>query len=79
MDATILPIWNALYEVLKDRPDLFISALILMYALSERAERKTMSKQNLELTSKMHEQNTDTNELLGQIKFLLELLTKGRR
>ena len=71
--------FEALYGVLKDRPDLFITALLLFYALGERAERKNMTTKNLDLVQKMHDQNGDTNDLLNQIKFLLELLTKGRK
>jgi hypothetical protein len=74
-----LEIFTRLYDILKERPDLFFVAAILLYALSERSERKTQQKKNGELVDKMHEQNIDTNELLGQIRFLLELLTKGRR
>ena len=67
-----------LYEVLKDRPDLFATALILIYAVSERAERKTQQSKNDELVNKLHAQSKDSNELLVTIKVLLEVLTRGR-
>jgi len=79
MDEPLISMFNTLYEVLKSRPDLFFTAFLLMLYLTEKAERKTMTKRNFELTEKMADQNKDTNELLGQIKFLLELLTKGRK
>lgn len=79
MDASILPLLNAFYGMLKDRPDLFITVLALLLWILERGERKAMTLKNLELVAKMQDQNNDTNELLGQIRFLLEVLTKGRR
>lgn len=78
MEAGGLAFFNTLYEVLKSRPDLFITALLLFGYLAERAERKTQTKGNSDLASKMHKQNQETNESLNQIKFLLEILTKGR-
>ena len=74
-----MEIFTRLYDILRERPDLFFAAALLMYALSERSERKTQQKKNGELVDKMHAQNIDTNELLGQIRFLLELLTRGRQ
>lgn len=73
-----LELFKVLYEVLKDRPDLFLTAALLLGLLNERSERKAQQKKNSELVDKMHDQNSDTNELLGQIRFLLEMLTKGR-
>lgn len=78
MDAALLEIFNTLYGVVRDRPELSLTAFVLMLYLLERSERKAMTSKNFELTEKMADQNKDTNELLGQIKFLLELLTKGR-
>ena len=75
MDLTV---FNNLMQILRERPDLFITALLLAYALSERSERKTQQKNNSDLIGKMHEQNSDTNELLTTIKVLLEVLTQGR-
>jgi hypothetical protein len=75
----VLQLFEVLYGVLKDRPDLFFTAGLIILYLLERSERKTMGDKNFELTGKMHEQNQDTNDLLGQIKYLLELLTKGRK
>lgn len=71
--------FKILYEILKDRPDLFATALILMYAISERSERKTQQTKNDELIDKLHEQTKDSNELLITIKVLLEVLTRGRK
>lgn len=67
-----------LYEVLKDRPELFGVVLLTVWVYLERAERKNLQKQNSSLLDKMQDHNKDTNELLGQIKFLLEVLTRGR-
>jgi hypothetical protein len=79
MEAGSLEIFHTLYDILKDRPDLFIAAILLVSWLLERSERKQQIEKNDELIGKMHDQNKDTAELLGQIKFLLELLTKGRK
>lgn len=79
MDAASIELFDTLYAVLKDRPDLFFTALLLVLYILERGERKSQTKTNFDLTHKMHDQNKDTSELLGQIKFLLELLTKGRK
>lgn len=79
MDATILPVLNTLYGLLKDRPDLAITVILLAMWLLERSERKAMTSKNFDLIGKMQDQNKDTNDLLGQIRFLLEVLTKGRR
>ncbi len=68
-----------LYDVLKDRPDLLATVLILVYAVSERSERKTQQTKNDELIDKLHAQTQDSNELLVTIKVLLEVLTRGRR
>lgn len=70
--------FSTLYDILKSRPDLFVTALLLLAYISERSERKAQTKVNLDLVSKMGKQNMETNESLGQIRFLLEVLTKGR-
>lgn len=77
MDAGGLDL-KFMYEVLKDRPDLFLSIVLLLWAWSERSERKNLQTKLADLVNKMQEQNSDTNELLGQIKFLLDILTRGR-
>lgn len=79
MDASILQFLNLFYGMLKERPDLFVTVFAILSWYLERTERKSMTKSNLELIAKMHEQNQDTNTLLENIKLLLEVLTKGRR
>jgi hypothetical protein len=75
----LLPVFNLLYGILRDRPDLLFTALLMMGYVMERAERKDSQKKNFELVERMHEQSKDTNELLGNIRFLLEIITKGRK
>lgn len=79
MESSVLSLLNTFYGMLKDRPDLVVTVLLLLLWYLERGERKAMTLKNLELVAKMHDQNNDTNDLLGQIRFLLEVLTKGRR
>jgi len=74
----VLQFLNLVYGILKDRPDLFVTVFASLLWFLERNERKSMTKSNLELIAKMHDQNQDTNTLLENIKFLLEMLTKGR-
>lgn len=75
MDAYI----STFIDILKSRPDLALTVGLLFWGWTERSERIKMTNKNFDLTDKMHEQNKDSNELLGQIKFLLEQLTKGRK
>lgn len=77
MDVGISEIKFA-YEVLKDRPELFASVILLFWIYLERSERKNLQRQYSALLDKMQEANKDTNDLLAQIKFLLEILLKGK-
>jgi hypothetical protein len=79
MEGAVIPVLNTLYGMLKDRPDLFITVVLLAAYLTEKSERKSITTKYLELVGKMHSQNEETNKVLDHIKFLLEVLTKGRR
>lgn len=67
-----------MYEVLRDRPELGIVVVSIVAWYMERSERRTLQQDNIKLVDKLATQNADTNELLGHIKFLLEMLTRSR-
>lgn len=67
-----------LFKVLTEQKELFIYAILLAYGLSQRQELKAQQDRNSTLQDKMLDQTAETNDLLGQFKVLLEVLTRGR-
>lgn len=67
-----------LLEILKDRPDLFITAFLLVIWWLERGERKAQQKVNAELQVKILDQVGESKSALIEIRSLLQILTRGR-
>lgn len=67
-----------LFEFLKDRPDLFVTAFILFNWWLERTERKAQQNINITLQQKMQEAMSETKSALIEIRTLLQILTRGR-
>ncbi len=70
--------FNLLIDILKNRPDLFVSAFILANWWLERRERQKMQDANDTLQKQMLTQNTETKEALTEMNVLLQILTRGR-
>lgn len=68
-----------LLRILTEQREIFTYALLLAYGLSQKIEVKNQQDRNTKLQDKMLEQTAETNDLLGQFKVLLEVLTRGRR
>lgn len=75
----MLEMFAPLMKILAEQREYFVYALLLAYGLSQRQEVKTQQDRNTKLQDKMLEQTADTNDLLGQFKVLLEVLTRGRK
>lgn len=67
-----------LLDILKERPDLFLTAFLVIIWWLERTERRTQQKVNSELQTKMLDQISETKSALTEIRALLQILTRGR-
>lgn len=67
-----------LLDILKDRPDLFITAFLLVMWWLERSERRAQQNENTELQTKMLESIGETKSALIEIRALLQIFTRGR-
>jgi hypothetical protein len=75
----MLDMFVPLFKVLQEQRELFVYAILLAYGLSQRHEVRALQDRNTKLQDKMLDQTAETNDLLGQFKVLLEVLTRGRR
>lgn len=73
-----MDLFGPLLELLKSRPDIFVSAFILGNWWLERTERKKMQEANNTLQKQMLTQNGETKEALSEMNVLLQILTRGR-
>ena len=70
--------FGPLLEILKNRPDIFVSAFILGNWWLERKERQRMQNVNETLQDKILTLNVETKEALAEMNILLQILTRGR-